>query len=194
MLKMFNKVKNIDLLNKITAIENKLDILSTGLNNTISNIPGCCDCQNREMTIYKEIKDYLENKITEFNIQIEELNKNNQINEKIINTNNMLIVEFNKMFQDYRNEVIDNLQKIIDNLYNYNKANTSLSNNRYMQQMDIISRINDLEKDIDNKISDLYFDNQIIKHQLLLEEEIRQCNDEITNLSLIIEKTISELA
>lgn len=190
---MFNKVKNIDLLNKISVIENKLDILNTNLENKTSNIQGCCDCQNREMSIYKEIKDYFETKIIEFNNQIEELNKNNQINEKIINTNNMLIIEFNKMFQDYRNEIIDNLQKIIDNLYNYNKANTSMSNNKYLQQMDIISRINDLEKDIDNKISDLYFDNQIIKHQLLLEEEIRKCSDEIVNLSLIIEKTISEL-
>lgn len=189
---MFNKVKNIDLLNKIDTVENKIDILNTNLNN-ISSIKGCCDCQNRELTIYKEIKEYLETKIIQFNNQIEEMNKNNQINEKIINTNNMLIIEFNKMFEEYRNEVIDNLQKIIDNLYSYNKDSISVSNNAYIQKMDIIERINDLEKDIDLKISDLYFENQIIKHRFLLEEEIRKCNDEVNNLSLMIEKTLSEL-
>jgi hypothetical protein len=189
---MFNKVKNIDLLNKIDALENKLDILNTSLNN-VSSIKGCCDCQNRELIIYQEIKDYLEMKIGEFNNQIERLNKNNQINEKIINTNNMLIIEFNKMFQEYRNEIIDNLQKIIDNLYNYNKDSISVSNTGYIQKMDIIERINDLEKDMDLKMSDLYFENQLIKHRFVLEEEIRKCSDEVNNLSVIIEKTLSEL-
>ena len=191
---MFNKVKNIDLLNKILVIENKIDILNKRLGDNN------CDCQDIEVEFSKDIKEYFENKIVDFNNQIKEVNQNNKISEKIINTNNVLITNFNKMFEEYQNEVVNNLQKIFDSLYNYNKKDIPASNQLYLKQMDIINKITNFQNDInikitllDSKVDNLYFDNEIIKHQLLLEEEIRKCSDEIDNLSLIIQKTISEL-
>jgi len=159
-----------------------------------------CDFQDIEIELSKEIKDYFENKIIDFNNQIKEVNQNNKISEKIINTNNVLITNFNKMFEEYKIEVVNNLQKIFDSLYNYNKKDIIVSNDNYLKKMDIINKISSFENDInikikslDSKIDNLYFDNEIIKHQLLLEEEIRKCSDEIDNLSVIIQNTISEL-
>lgn len=197
---MFNKVKNIDLLNKIEVIENKIDTLNNRLYD-INNVKSCCDdCQTIEVEFSKEIKEYLETKMVDFNNQIKEVNQNNKISEKIINTNNVLITNFNKMFEEYKIEVVNNLEKIFENLYNYNKKDIVASNQEYSKKMDIINRISTFEYDItkkivllDSKVDNLYFDNEIIKHQLLLEEEIRKCTDEIDNLSLIIQKTISEL-
>lgn len=197
---MFNKVKNIDLLNKIEVIENKIDTLNNRLYD-INNVKSCCDdCQTIEVEFSKEIKEYLETKMVDFNNQIKEVNQNNKISEKIINTNNVLITNFNKMFEEYKIEVVNNLEKIFENLYNYNKKDIVASNQEYSKKMDIINRISSFEYDItkkivllDSKVDNLYFDNEIIKHQLLLEEEIRKCTDEIDNLSLIIQKTISEL-
>lgn len=197
---MFNKVKNIDLLNKIEVIENKIDTLNNRLDD-INNVKSCCDdCQTIEVEFSKEIKEYLETKMVDFNNQIKEVNQNNKISEKIINTNNVLITNFNKMFEEYKIEVVNNLEKIFENLYNYNKKDIVVSNQEYSKKMDIINRISTFEYDItkkivllDSKVDNLYFDNEIIKHQLLLEEEIRKCTDEIDNLSLIIQKTISEL-
>ena len=197
---MFNKVKNIDLLNKMLVIENKIDILNNRLDD-ITTVKGCChDFQQIEIELSKEIKEYLEIKMIDFNNQIKEVNQNNRISEKLINTNNVLITNFNKMFEEYKIEVVNNLQKIFDNLYNYNKKDIIVSNDNYLKKMDIINKISTFEYDItkkivllDSKVDSLYFDNEIIKHQLLLEEEIRKCSDEIDNLSLIIQKTISEL-
>jgi hypothetical protein len=197
---MFNKVKNIDLLNKMLVIENKIDILNNRLDD-ITTVKGCCDdFQQIEIELSKEIKEYLETKMIDFNNQIKEVNQNNKISEKIINTNNVLITNFNKMFEEYKIEVVNNLQKIFDSLYNYNTKDIVVSNDNYLKKMDIINKISTFEYDItrkivllDSKIDSLYFDNEIIKHQLLLEEEIRKCSDEIDNLSLIIQKTISEL-
>ena len=197
---MFNKVKNIDLLNKIEVIENKIDTLNNRLYD-INNVKSFCDdCQMTEVEFSKQIKEYLETKMVDFNNQIKEVNQNNKISEKIINTNNVLITNFNKMFEEYKIEVVNNLEKIFENLYNYNKKDIVASNQEYSKKMDIINRISTFEYDItkkivllDSKVDNLYFDNEIIKHQLLLEEEIRKCTDEIDNLSLIIQKTISEL-
>lgn len=196
---MFNRIKNIDLLNKITDIENKIDILNNRLKD--STLHCCCnDVETTEIEFSKEIKDYLETKILDFNNEIKEINQNNKISEKIVNTNNILITNFNKMFEDYKIEVVNNLEKIFDTLYNYNKKDIVASNDQYLKKMDIINKISNFENNIntkisllDSKVDNLYFDNEIIKHQLLLEEEIRKYTDEIDNLSLIIEKTISEL-
>jgi hypothetical protein len=196
---MFNKVKNVDLLNKMLVIENKIDILNNRVNN--ATLHCCCnDVEKTEIEFSKEIKDYLETKIVDFNNEIKEINQNNKISEKIVNTNNILITNFNKMFEDYKIEVVNNLEKIFDSLHNYNKKDLIISNKEYSKKMDVLNKISTVENNIntkisllDSKIDNLYFDNEIIKHQLLLEEEIRKYTDEIDNLSLIIQKTISEL-
>lgn len=222
---MFNRIKNIDILNQILVLDSKFDILNNKLNEKDKTLEGCCDCKLKEMQIYKEIKEYLEIKFLDFNNQVIEMNKNNKINEKIINSNNLLIKNFNKMFEEYREEVVNNLANIITTLSNYNKKDTSILNEKYIEKMDILYKLEHFEKEVLNKFShfesnfnklennlntkcenvltnfqllntkidNLYYENENIKHQLLLEDEIRKCSDEIDNLSLLIKTTINEM-
>ena len=46
---------------------------------------------------------------------------------------------------------------------------------------------------IDSNINHIYFENQIIKHQLLLEDCIRESVNEIDDLSLLIKNTVSKI-
>lgn len=46
---------------------------------------------------------------------------------------------------------------------------------------------------MDSNINHIYFENQIIKHQLLLEDCIRESVNEIDDLSLLIKNTVSKI-
>lgn len=46
---------------------------------------------------------------------------------------------------------------------------------------------------MDSNINHIYFENQIIKHQLLLEDCIRESVNEIDDLSLLIKDTVSKI-
>jgi len=53
---MFDTLNKKELINKISKIEHKLDVLSL----KIDNNKWCCDCVKREKEIYTELKDYVE--------------------------------------------------------------------------------------------------------------------------------------
>lgn len=58
------------------------------------------------------------------------------------------------------------------------------------------SNINHIDSNInhiDSNINHIYFENQIIKHQLLLEDCIRESVNEIDDLSLLIKDTVSKI-
>ena len=60
----------------------------------------------------------------------------------------------------------------------------------------IDSNINHMDSNInhiDSNINHIYFENQIIKHQLLLEDCIRESVNEIDDLSLLIKDTVSKI-
>jgi hypothetical protein len=46
---------------------------------------------------------------------------------------------------------------------------------------------------MDKKLDSIYFENELIKHQLTLEDEIRKLIDEVSNIHSIIKNTISGL-
>jgi hypothetical protein len=106
---MFRRITNIDLLNKIVEIENKIDIL---------------DLKQSSL-----IDDYF----TKLNDKIDKINENHK-------------------------DIV------------YEKIN-----------------------EIYNKIDMLYYENETIKHQLLLEEDIRKYECEINTLANIINKTILDI-
>jgi len=56
-----------------------------------------------------------------------------------------------------------------------------------------ISNIDSNITHIDSNITNIYFENQIIKHQLLLEDCIRESVNEIDDLSLLIKNTVSKI-
>ena len=232
---MFKKVSNIELMNNIKKLENKLDILNTNLDS--QSLQGCCNCKTKEILVYKELRDYLELKFTDLvdnltdkltdnltdnlTIKLETKNKANEIEKTDLVTN------IHDTFDKYKLDIMNNLQTIITNL------NFTLPVPVIEQLKDeIIKYKTDTEKDvckiltlfenvnrsiddklgnlnniiqtigentngkfdvIDVKLNSIYFENEIIKHQFLLEEQIRQSIEEISNIKNSINDAIKKL-
>ena len=116
----------------------------------------------------------------------------------------------NNIFEDYKTQLIDNLQSICNQLNN-DKLNNNIIDEKLQQynnqknikehhcnfsKVDFDSSFNKTQDKLEilcGKLDMLYFENEIIKHQLSLQDEIRKYSDEIDNLSSIIEKTIIEI-
>ena len=227
---MFKKVSNIDLLNNIKKLENKMDILNTNLDS--QSLQGCCNCKTKEVLVYKELRDYLESKFTDLvdkltdnlTIKLETKNKANEIEKTELVTN------IYNTFDKYKLDIMDNLQTIITNL----NSTLPITTLPVIEQLkdEIIKYITDTEKDvckiltlfenvnrsiddklgylnnviqtigentngkfdvIDIKLNSIYFENEIIKHQFLLEEQIRQSIEEISNINNSINDAIKTL-
>lgn len=166
---MFGRITNIDLLNKIVELENKMDIFL--LKNSEDNII-CCDCKVKELLIYKEIKEYFEDKFRDILTNIKKIEKQDNLNV---------------FLENYKNEILTNFEKIISKL-EIIKNNEPDSSNNTNEKFD---KINNQLITITNKIDLLYYENEVIKHQLLLEEEIRKCEQEIDILSSLVKKLMS---
>ena len=165
---MFHRITNLDLLNKILELENKIDIIS--LKGSENNIV-CCDCKVNELIIYKEIKEYFEDKFRDILENIKQIEKD----------------KLNNVLETYKNEILTNFETIISKLEDLKNNKQNNENNNIKEHFD---KITDQLNNITNKIDLLYYENEIIKHQLLLEEEIRKCEQEIDILSNIINKVI----
>jgi hypothetical protein len=232
---MFKKVSNIDLMNNIKKLENKLDILNTNLDS--QSLQGCCNCKTKEVLVYKELRDYLESKFTDLvdnlTIKLDEKNKANEIEKKELVTN------IHDTFDKYKLDIMNNLQTIITNL-NLSLSEKSINSINSINSIPVIEQLKneiikyktDTEKDvckiltlfqnvnqsiddklgnlnnviqtigentngkfdvIDVKLNSIYFENEIIKHQFLLEEQIRQSIEEISNINNSINDAIKKL-
>lgn len=220
---MFKKVSNIDLMNRLTSLENKLDILNTNLDS--QSLEGCCNCKSKEALVYKELCEYLETKFSDLvnNITLK-FDEKAKINE---NRNEELVVNIH----DTKDDIMDNLQTIITNLSLSNKENSDFSSGYIIEQLknEMINYKIDTEQDIckiltlfenvnraidikldelnnkigenmngkfdviDVKLNSIYFENEIIKHQLLLEDEIRKSIEEIGNINTCIDETVAKI-
>ena len=118
---MFRRITNIDLLNRIIEIENKIDSLDLKLTRE-SNLPE----EGPRCTLIEEY---------------------------------------------------------------FTKLNEKLDNNKEFCIQNVYEKINEIY----NKIDMLYYENETIKHQLLLEEDIRKYECEINTLANIINKTIVDI-
>lgn len=197
-LKMFKKVSNIDLKNKIDCLDNKLDIVMSRL--TSGNTIGCCNCQARETQVYNELKDFLETKMEQFKSDIE---------SKLEQSSTQPLIS---MFEEYKHELICNLELIIQHLNCWNgthepqytvndiykllSAHTSaldkLRNSQHALDNNVSATL-DLARDLSHSMASLHYENEVIKHQLLLEEELRKYDNEIESLKLKVEETLQEV-
>lgn len=168
---MFKKTSNMDLLNKLNSLENKVDVILYKLNK--ETYMGCCDCKNKETQIYNELKLYIEDKIEELKSQF--INKLDEIN---VSTNN-----FNELFYNYKTELVNNLDTIINQIYSSNESKVSKNTGDYTTLIDNLS----------SKIDTIFYENEVIKHQFLLEDEIRKYNDEILNLKTEIKTVLNDI-
>lgn len=222
---MFKKVSNIDLMNNIKKLENKLDILNTNLDS--QSLQGCC--KTKEVLVYKELRDYLESKFTDLvdkltdnlTIKLDEKNKANEIEK------NELVTNIHDTFDKYKLDIMNNLQTIItsNNVINSIPVIEQLKNEIIKYKTDtekdvckILTLFQNVNRSIDDKLGNLnnviqtigentngkfdvidvklnsiYFENEIIKHQFLLEEQIRQSIEEISNINNSINDAIKKL-
>lgn len=168
---MFGRVTNLDLLNKILELENKMDIISLQISD--DNKVSCCDCKVKELIIYKEIKDYFEDKFGDIITNIKQIEQTDKLNLYL---------------ENYKNEIVTNFETIIlklEDLKNNNQHGQNIYNIK-----ENFDKITDQINNITNKIDLLYYENEIIKHQLLLEEEIRKCEQEIDILSSLLKQVL----
>uniref|UniRef100_A0A6C0H703 Uncharacterized protein n=1 Tax=viral metagenome TaxID=1070528 RepID=A0A6C0H703_9ZZZZ len=196
---MFKKVSNIDLRNKIDCLDNKLDIVMSHLSAS-NNIIGCCDCQARETKVYNELKDFLETKMNSFKTEIE-----SKLEHSSSNT-------FVNLFEEYKQELITNLELIIQHIdcwngsqepqhtvkdiYKLLVAHTSALDKIRSGQSFLDSNVSatlDLAKEISNSMAILHYENEVIKHQLLLQDELRKYDNEIDSLKQQVEETLQQV-
>jgi hypothetical protein len=235
---MFKKVSNVDLMNNIKKLENKLDILNTNLDS--QSLQGCCNCKTKESLVYKELRDYLESKFTDLadNLTKNFDEKNKENTNEILHTikieKDEFVTNIHDTFNKYKLDIMNNLQTIITNLSLSDKSNNIINSIPIIEQLknEIIKYKTDTEQDvckiltlfenvnrsiddklgnlnnmiqtvsentngkfdvIDVKLNSIYFENEIIKHQFLLEEQIRQSIEEISNINSSINDAIQKL-
>lgn len=81
------------------------------------------------------------------------------------------------LIQSDKHIEIERLQQSIRNLQN-----------KY-DDSQIIEKLNE----INQKIDGLYFENELVKHQLLVEEQVRKCNQEVDSLQTKVQLIIDDI-
>jgi hypothetical protein len=98
----------LDLLNRLSHMENKIDVIDNKFE-SIRLLDGCCDCKNREAKLLNDLKEFLENKLLIFKDSLLQSIQKNKEDEKednsttlkniIEETCNLHSVELNKTFE-----------------------------------------------------------------------------------------------
>jgi predicted house-cleaning noncanonical NTP pyrophosphatase (MazG superfamily) len=162
--------KNTQLIELITNLENKIDILDSKFN-SFTYMDGCCDCRTRENKIYTDLKEYLDDKLLELKNSILE-----SVNKSIVHQDNSsdtssdssmenyhyleclekkLKVAIEEIYNKNRNELLDTLQKCCEthtttnktDMFNlFNSMNQNMANMLVQLQSDIKNSLN--EKDV----------------------------------------------
>lgn len=200
---MFRKVSNVDLMSRLVNLENKIDIVNTKVDSQSQLLQGCCDCKSREVIVYKELKDYIEDKFSQLTLGImDRLNSLEEINHSVqLDTQKI----YNEFFEKYKMDIMDNLQTMITNISISNIPVNS--NSEFCSNVGIQSKLLDLNECLDKlteessnrfsvvnmKLDSIYFENEVIKHQLKLEDDIRNAIEEVNNLNNIIACAISQI-
>jgi len=192
---MFQKVSNVDLMSRLVNLENKIDIVNTKVDSQSQLLQGCCDCKSREVIVYKELKDYIEDKFSQLTLGIiDRLNSIDEINSSAqLNTQKIC----NEVFEKYKTDIIDNLQTIITNI---SISNIQADVGVQSKLVDLNACLDKLTEESSNrfsvvnmKLDSIYFENEVIKHQLKLEDDIRNAIEEVNNLNNIIACAISQI-
>jgi hypothetical protein len=162
---MLKKTKQLEFLNKLDQIENKVDIIQNGL-----NIKRYVD---KDVFNYLEFREYLYVTM-------------NQLKQDLFSselTNNDMI------FAKYTQDMMTYVDKKFHNLYHNDTDYSSLISiqNLYLQQLQ------ESNKQIQSKLDSLYFENEAIKYHLLIDEELRKNISLVENLKVQIYTSIEKI-
>ena len=189
--KIYNDLQEF-LDDKLVHIKNSLiEIINTNLN---------CDCSTGTDTRLYKIEDSVE-KIK--NVIEEQRGELSSALKKCCETQNNKTDLSNLLVQN-KTDVVNNIVEYFKNsdmslrndlqtfLLNFQKEfNSNLSSQTTSldtQQQDLNKRIEELSNFLNSmnfSINGLFYENELIKHQLSLEDDIRKYHDEIENLKLL---------
>lgn len=157
------------------------DICKKQINSSVSNITPLTEIQLREnitglftslVSNHSKFDERLRNKIDELNINIKH-------NDTSLRTG------LQDILISIKNDIISSVNSHQDNDQQNDQQNDNLDN--FIKNM--TKQINSINERVDS----FYFENEIIKHQLLLGEEIRGYNDDIDQIKLLIENVKSTI-
>ena len=114
------------------------------------------------------------------------------------NSSNTYIVE--QLRNEIKNEITsykkDKEKELYEILNSYSTINKSMES-KLVTLSDLFQVFTEdnckLIISMDKKLDSIYFENELIKHQLALEDEIRKLIDEVSNIHSIINNTINDL-
>jgi chromosome segregation ATPase len=129
------------------------------------------------------------NKLLQLESKIDQhKHKNDGLNQELIQ---FMHIRIESIEQKLTN-IDSNITNIDSNISNIDSNITHIDSN--ITHIDSnITHIDSNITHIDSNITNIYFENQIIKHQLLLEDCIRESVNEIDDLSLLIKNTVSKI-
>jgi len=120
--------------------------------------------------------------------QLNEISKQEKKNQDLLLRTDLQ--EFLIGLQTNINSIISSNQVDIINNYNNTKVNTQ----------EVLDKVVNLSESINNNVKSFFFENEIIKHQFVLEENIQRYNVEIDNIRTLvinaknsIQETLSKL-
>ena len=162
---MLKKTKQLEFLNKLNQIENKVDIIQNGL-----NIKRYVD---KDIFNYIEFREYVYVTMNQLkkDITASDLTKNDTI------------------FATYTSDMMSYIDKKFYGLYKDDIDYSSLisTQNLYLQQLE------NSNKQIQSKLDSLYFENEAIKYHLLIDEELRKNINLVENLKVQIYESVDKI-
>ena len=219
---MFKKVTNADLLNSLLSLQNKIDIVTTNMNSKfVEGCCDCKSRESlvyKQLHEYLEekfvelnqsllkrfeetdvVKCQVKKELVEFNDTFDKYRDDIMINLQTIISNidgdscTNYIDQLRNEITNYKKEREMELYEILNY---YSTINKSIEG-KLMKLSDLFQNFTEdnckLIISMDKKLDSIYFENELIKHQLTLEDEIRKLIDEVSNIHSIIKNTISGL-
>jgi hypothetical protein len=207
---MFRKKIDTEVINLFNTIENKIDTINSNFN-CVTLLDGCCNCKERDIKINEMLITFLESKFSELyttDVKLEDLVNSILIDIKTELENTKVD---NKSSFELLKESITNLTNEIQELKQTPNSDKLLRSdlNTFLvaikddiktdmkQNIQFVNHNIDLLKNtldiLINKTDAIFYDNEIIKHQFSIEENIRIYSDTIDSLKLSIEKSINDI-
>lgn len=148
-------------------------------------------------------KELVENTIVVFNDTFDKYKDDIMSNLQTIISNlsmSSIDIDDEDKLERLRNEITnykkDKERELYEILNSYSTINKSIEN-KLVTLSDLFQIFTEdnckLIISMDKKLDSIYFENELIKHQLTLEDEIRKLIDEVSNIHSIINNTISDL-
>lgn len=182
---MFRKKLDIEVLNLFNTIENKIDTINSNFD-CVTFLEGCCKCKQRDIKVNEMLITFLESKFSEFyenrTLDIDSIltSIKTELQNTLTNTYD------HKSSFETLTETISNLTNEIHQLKqaSLDQASSLISvNDKFENKLDMII----------NKTDAMFYDNEIIKHHFLIEENIRFYCDTIDSLKVSIDKSINDI-